>query len=315
MELHGERRWRRWWGVAAETTGPGRGASWWAIALTGLLVYLALAVAYGVVAPPFESPDEIGHFFTIKYIADYGRLPVPDKELSEQYLYGQESTQPPLYYLIGGLIVRLSGVNTEDVWSYLRVNPHSTCGSPYLAGNKAFLAHNPARERFPWTGSILALHILRLYSTILGLWSVLGVYAIARVCFPGARKLALLAGAATALNPQFLFVSAGVNNDNLLVALCTWSLVLLLRTLRRGLSVRGAVVLGALIGLASLTKLGGVLLLPLAGLAILFSAWNRYRTVRSSIAVGICGGARAPGRLRGPGGVRLVVWPQCLAVP
>ena len=48
--------------------------------------YLVLAVAYGVVAPPFESPDEVGHFFTVKYIADYGQLPVPAKELSERYV-------------------------------------------------------------------------------------------------------------------------------------------------------------------------------------------------------------------------------------
>ncbi len=244
------------------------------------LVYLLLALAYGTIAPPFESPDEVGHFFTVKYIADHGRLPIPEKALSEQYLYGQESTQPPLYYLLGAGLLRLSGIDTEDVWGYLRVNPHSTCGSPHLTGNKAFLAHDPARERFPWAGSILALHLLRLFSTFLGLATVLGVYAAARLCFPGHEILAALAAGATALNPQFLFVSAGVNNDNLLVALCTWSLVLLIRALRHGAGAGGTVAAGVLIGLAALTKLGGVLLLPLAALAILFSAWERYHSVR-----------------------------------
>jgi len=98
MEREGQRRWPQWWAMITRTTGPAHGVGWRALALSGALVYLALAVAYGVVAPPFESPDEIGHFFTIKYITDYGSLPVPEKELSEQYLYGQESTQPPLYY-------------------------------------------------------------------------------------------------------------------------------------------------------------------------------------------------------------------------
>jgi len=238
-------------------------------------VYAALAVAYGVIAPLFESPDEVGHFFAVKYIADYGGLPSPEKEPSTQYMYGQEGTQPPLYYLVGAAVLRLSGVYTEDVWGYLRVNPHTTCGSPHLAGNKGFLAHDPAREAFPWRASVLALHLLRLYSTALGVVTVLGVYAIARACFPTRRGIALMAAALTALNPQFLFVSAGVNNDNLLVPLSTWSLYLMLRTLRWGLKPVTSIFMGVLIGLAALTKVGGVLLLPLAGLSVLFSVWCR----------------------------------------
>ena len=246
-----------------------------------LALYLALALVYGVVAPPFESPDEVGHFFAIKYIADHGRLPVPEKELSEEYLYGQEGTQPPLYYLVGATVLRLSGVNTEDVWSYLRVNPHTTCGSPHLVGNKGFLAHDPAREAFPWRGSILALHILRLYSTALGLATVIGVYATARLCFPEQPLAAPLALALTAFNPQFLFVSAGVNNDNLVVPLCVWSLYLLLRAVRRGLTISISVLTGALIGLAALTKMAGLLLLPLAALAILLAA-SLHRPAKAS---------------------------------
>jgi hypothetical protein len=238
-----------------------------------LILYLVLGLAYGVMAPPFESPDEVGHFFAVKYVADYGQLPAPEKGLSEKYLYGQEGTQPPLYYLGGALILRLSGVNTEDVWDYLRVNPHTTCGSPHLVGNKGFLAHDPARETFPWRGSVLALHLLRLYSTALGLATVIGVYATARLCFPDRPMIAVTATALTALNPQFLFVSAGVNNDNLVVPLCVWSLYLMLRVIRHGPTPITSALSGLLIGSAALAKLGGLLLLPLACLAILLAAW------------------------------------------
>jgi hypothetical protein len=242
-----------------------------------LILYLALAVGYNFVAPPFESPDEVGHFFTVKYIADHGRLPVPEKTLSEQYLYGQEGTQPPLYYLGGAWILRISGVNTEDAWGYLRVNPHTTCGSPQLVGNKPFLAHDPARETFPWRDSILALHLLRFYSTALGLATVIGVYATARLCFPDRPMVAPLATALTALNPQFLFVSAGVNNDNLVVLLCVWSLYLVLHAIHHGLNPTTSVLTGLLIGLAALSKTAGLLLLPLACLAILLAVWLQRR--------------------------------------
>ena len=232
-------------------------------------VYLMLAITYGLIAPPFESPDEIGHFFTTKYIADFGRLPAPDVEPAEKYLYGQEGTQPPLYYLVGALIVRASGVSTESAAEYLQVNPHTTCGSPQLAGNKGFLAHDPVEEAFPWQRTILALHLLRLYSTLLGLATVLGVYAIAHLCFPEHPGAAAIASALTALNPQFLFVSAGINNDTMVVPLCTWALYWLLRCYLHGFSSGRSILVSACIGLAALSKLGGVLLVPLAGLMLI----------------------------------------------
>ncbi|NLF00679.1 MAG: hypothetical protein GX601_06840 [Anaerolineales bacterium] len=257
---------RRWL-----STREGRHLLW------GALIYLALALAYNVVALPFESPDEVGHFFAVKYIADHGRLPDPDRVSSQQYLYGQEGTQPPLYYLIGAALVRLSGIDTSDAQAYLRVNPHTTCGSPHLSGNKAFLAHDPAQERFPWRGALLALHLLRLYSTALGLLTALGVYGIGRLVFPDRHEAALLAAGATALNPQFVFVTAAINNDNLLVMLCTWALFFCLRTIRGRLTVWNSLLMGALTGLAALTKLGGALLLPMIGLAILTVVWTEWR--------------------------------------
>jgi len=245
-------------------------------------VYLVLAVAYGVVAPPLESPDEIGHFFATKYMADHGALPEPDKPWAQQYFYGQEGSQPPLYYWVGALILRLSGVHTGDAWNYKQVNPHTTCGSPLATGNKAFLAHDPS---FPWRDSTLAIHLLRLYSTALGLATVIGVAAIARLCFPGRLWVALLCVALTALNPQFLFVSAGVNNDNMVVALCTWGVYWILRASLHGFTPATTVLIGLLIGLAALSKLTGLLLAPLAGLAISFAAW-RQRRARPPLALG-----------------------------
>jgi len=240
-------------------------------------VYLVLATLYGIIAPPFESPDEVGHFFAIKYIADSGKLPAPEKGPAQEYLYGQEGTQPPLYYLVGALLLRASRVSTTDAAGYLRVNPHTSCGSPQLVGNKGFLAHDPEHEAFPWCGTILALHLLRLYSTALGLATVLGVYWIALLCFPKEPLVGVLAAALTALNPQFLFVSGGINNDNLVVPLCTWAFYWLLRSHFQGLSLVKSIFVGVFIGLASLSKLTGVLLVPVAALMLILQVWREHR--------------------------------------
>ena len=43
----------------------------------GLLVvaYLALAIAYGLVIPPFENLDEVEHFGVVRYVTDMAACP------------------------------------------------------------------------------------------------------------------------------------------------------------------------------------------------------------------------------------------------
>ena len=76
----------------------------------------------------------------------------------------------------------------------------------------------------------------------------------------------------TGLNPMFLFVSASANNDNMISVLATVILILLVRTVQEGVSSRRRVsLLGVLIGLACLSKLSGLALIPLGGLGLLIA--------------------------------------------
>ncbi|GEM_PF-1490867 len=63
-------------------------------------VFAGFAVAYTRITPVGASPDELSHLHYITGIADHLRLP-PAGEPERQ--------QPPLYYLLGALIARLTG--------------------------------------------------------------------------------------------------------------------------------------------------------------------------------------------------------------
>jgi 4-amino-4-deoxy-L-arabinose transferase-like glycosyltransferase len=234
-----------------------------------LVVFIALAWAYGLVMPPFENLDEVEHFAAIRYVADTGSLPVHDPALQEQYLYRQEASQPPLYYILMGGLTRLLGLSTDDANSYLLSNPFVACGPSDNPYNKHALYHNPSRDAFPWKGALLALHVLRALTPLLQLVTLVSVYAIARLILPQYPYVAPLAAALTAFNPQFLSVASGVNNDNLVTPLATLGLYLALLTRQRGLSPRRSLGLGFLAGLAGLSKLSGLLLLALIGLILL----------------------------------------------
>jgi hypothetical protein len=234
-------------------------------------LYLGLGLIYGLVVPPFENLDEIEHVGVVSYIANTGHLPVHGISEANVYHYRQEASQPPLYHLLSAGLVRVLGLPSQDLTTFWRFNPRVVCGADRinLYDNRAVFYHNPNQEEFPWQGVVLTVHVLRIWSTLLQAVTVIGTYALARLAFPQREIVGLLAMAAVAFNPQFLLVASGVNNDNLVAPLVTISLCLLLQIWRNGLSVRKAVGMGILTGLAGLSKLSGWALLGLAGLVTL----------------------------------------------
>jgi 4-amino-4-deoxy-L-arabinose transferase-like glycosyltransferase len=233
-----------------------------------LIAFLALGLAYGIVILPFEALDEAEHFGVVRYVADTGRLPVQGDASLAAYHVRQEASQPPLYYLVAGPLLRVSSISTANTADYLVPNPYVTCGTENIRADKAVLRHNPFAEAFPWSNTLLGLHLLRALSTVMQAFTVAGMYAIARRVFPAQPGVATLAAALTAFNPQFLIVASGVNNDNVATPVVTWAVYLTIVVAQEGISIRRAVSLGALIGLAAISKLTGLLLLALAVLAV-----------------------------------------------
>jgi hypothetical protein len=246
--------------------------------------FLALAVAVGLILPSFEAMDEPQHFNFARYLAEGRGLPDQRNfELAESYGFGQEGGQAPLYYLLSALILRGLDQDMGDV-PYLTVsNPLSTCGETELVHSKGLWMRRPRREMRPYHGAVLGVHVLRLFSTLLGGLTILGVYQTARAAFPRSSSLALMAAALVSFNPRFITHSATVTNDSLLAAVTAWGLYLTVEILRRGPSLRRSLALGVVVGLASLTKVGGFLLLPLVGLALVDRAWRRGTWVRAGL--------------------------------
>ncbi len=242
-----------------------------------LVAYLALAVTTGLVVPPFENLDEVEHFGVVRYVAESGHLPLHGDPAAEHYHYRQEASQPPLYYLLSAGLVRLLGLHADETaLAAYRLNPQVACGpqAANLYDNRAVLYHNPNQEAAPWSATLQMLHLLRLESTLLQAVTIVVTYAIARAALPERRRVQVLAAVVVALNPQFLLVASGVNNDNLVTPLAAVALYLLLRSWRAGLSLHRTLLLAFVAGLAGLSKLSGWFLLPLAAGVFLLAWWR-----------------------------------------
>ncbi len=92
-------------------------------------LYLALGVAYSLVVPPFETPDELFHHAFARHIAQGGGLPVQDARSSGPW--AQEGSQAPLYYLLVGGLTR--GIDQNDFDALTKPNPRANIGDPYGA--------------------------------------------------------------------------------------------------------------------------------------------------------------------------------------
>lgn len=240
--------------------------------LASLSLYLLLAVLFGLVNPLFEAPDEHWHYFTAQYIANTGRLPVVAAE-PDPWL-GQEAAQPPLYYLLGALLI--APIDTAGARDLVWPNPNAALGvgdAGALANRNAFV-HGPW-EAWPWQGYALAAHLLRLFSTLLGAGTLVFLYASARLIWPERPRRALLAVALVAFLPQYLFLHSTASNDPLIILLATAALYQLLRFWFRGGGPRALLLLSLTIGLAILGKTAGLLLLLFAAFFIWFVYWRR----------------------------------------
>lgn len=232
-----------------------------------LVIFVLLSGLYSMVTPVYEAPDEIGHFTYIKYLADHRTFPVFEPAGQDKWI--PEGRQLPLYYLLGALPVSL--VDTSDADQLWHFNPHAIVGTFRGVGNRNWVAHT-REEQFPYHGTVLAIHLVRLLSILMGAATVLITYFIAWEIFPGRKGLASGVALLVAFNPQFLFISGAVNNDNLATLLSSAALLAILTTLRKGASTPRLISLGIILGLAALTKLNLLGLLPLGLLALVIMA-------------------------------------------
>jgi len=241
-----------------------------------ILLFVLLGVLNSVITPLFEAPDELWHFAFVRYLALNKSLPVQPKEGTDIWL--RESGQPPLYYLATAPIV--AAFDTSDFPDFVRFNvahPAVTANSRSDAPN--IFIHTPY-EAFPYRGSVLVIHLLRLFTLVWGVGAVIGVYLVARELMPDSQWLPLAAVGLTAFNPHFIYISSVVNNDAAVACLATLTLWLCLRLLKNPASRKCQIGLGAVLGLALLSKLSALALLGVVGLALVM-IWRRDRNIRA----------------------------------
>jgi 4-amino-4-deoxy-L-arabinose transferase-like glycosyltransferase len=230
-----------------------------------VLGYALLATLYSIVTPAWEAPDETEHFSYVAYLVQHQQLPV-------QHL-GQlgEAHQPPLYYLLAAGASAFA--DWHDVAGAYQPNPQFIWAG--RGGREINVALHYSDESPPYRGQALALHLARLVSVLMGAATVALTIGIGRLIFPKRAGIALLAGTLVALNPQFLFISGSVNNDNLLTLAATGAWWQTLRAWKEPTAWRAWFYSSVWVAAAMLAKSSGFMIACCAWGALAACAWRR----------------------------------------
>lgn len=239
---------------------------WLAVAL---LCQLGLSLGYAWTTPAFEGPDENDHAYYASHLAHRRSLPIVLR--SAKAIGGSPWDEaslghhPPLYYTLLAITMHAAGApDTIPSWKNAadgdRPTHHWRHGYDEVA---------------PVSAEITLLRLLRGWSVLCGLASVLLTHRLGRLLVPTQPGVADAAALLLACLPQWSFMHGVLDNGNLASTLGLATLVLLAGCAVQGRVTRArAAALGVTIGLALITKLTCLFLLPVAGTAWLWLLWR-----------------------------------------
>jgi 4-amino-4-deoxy-L-arabinose transferase-like glycosyltransferase len=257
------------------------------------VIALLHGLAWTVLTPAYQTPDEPAHFAYVQQLAETGHLPPREHHAdysSEEYasfaalntlsIIGRPLRRPPN--------TRSSADRAMVALDRARSLSRKDGGGVSSASSQPplFYALGVIPYELGHGATIVTrLWLVRLVSLLCFVGTAVAAAAFVREVVPGRSWAPTLAGLLIALQPMLAFASTGVNPDSLLFFLATVTLLLIARCLRRGVTRRRAVVFGLVIGAGVVTKFTYAALLPAAVLAVAIALVREARDARRRPAV------------------------------
>jgi 4-amino-4-deoxy-L-arabinose transferase-like glycosyltransferase len=237
------------------------------------------AVAWSLITPPFQVPDEQAHFAYVEQLARGHSLPSSG---SQEYALdevqalvslevGRVSFQPQHGTIASRALQRRLEVQLERA----KARTPGATGAAGTAATQPPLYY--ALEAIPYelgsSGNVLdQLALMRLLSAAMAGLTALFTFLFLREVLPSTPGAWTVGGLGVAFMPGLAFICGAVNPEAMLCAVAAAIFYCLARAFRRGLTQRLALALGALIAVGFLTKLNFLGLAPAAAVGLVVLA-------------------------------------------
>jgi hypothetical protein len=256
-------------------------------AATWLLAIAAVNFAcWALITPPFQAPDEVDHYAYTQSLVERGEGPavsavVPLNRWSESESLALEAT---------AFLTDHEVADTSMPWTslaerrfralYAQQHPAADDGGGYSTsaahGPLYYLALSPAYLLAERDSTFSQLTLMRFTSALLGALAALFAFLLARELAPRRPWLGVLAALLVCYEPMYGFISGAVNNDVGVNAAAAAVAYLLVRLLRRGMTVPFGFATGAVLVATPLVKETGLSLYPVAALVLIAALVLRH---------------------------------------
>ena len=234
---------------------------------------------WALITPPFQAPDEVDHFAYVQSLVERGEGPSASGAVPLERWSNAESLALEATAFLSDHEVADTGLPWTSLAQaryrelYAAEHPPANNGGGYstsaVHGPLYYLALSPAYLLAQHDSTFSQLTLMRLSSALLGALVALFAFLLARELAPGRPWLGVLAALLVAYEPMYGFISGAVNNDVGVNTAAAAVAFLLVRLLRRGMSVPWGLLTGVALVALPLTKETGLSLYPVAGLALI----------------------------------------------
>lgn len=252
-----------------------------------------LGLAWALIVPPFQGPDENDHFAYVQHVAETGSAQSP----TEYSGAGSHSTEVREALDTLGLRAAMGNAGARPIWGEADLRRWAAFERELSPSARADgeganpLAKNPPLYYAVVAAAYRAAPDQSLFGRLLAgrLVGVLLLVATVVLTWVAASELTqrtwarTLATGVVVLQPQLAFMAGVVNADILLVAIWTAFVALTLRALQRGPTTSRIIGLFALAASAPLTHGRGLALLPALAVVLGLVLWRHRPPVRSAL--------------------------------
>jgi hypothetical protein len=256
------------------------------IAVAVALVAVLNAAAWALIIPVWQGPDEPDHFAYLQTLAEQGELPERQSGGAGAFSSGSvvalDATRTYSVVGLGDTRPPWLEADEQHYREQEAENPgREDDGGGYLVSTSA---HQPGYYALTLPAYLLTdsqstfseLTATRLVSALLAGLTALCAFLTVRELAPRQLWLAAAAGLLAAFQPMVAFMFGVLNNDAGVNAGAAVVVFLLVRGLRRGLTVPLGVALGATLALLTALKGTGAALYPAAAVALIGMVWRRH---------------------------------------
>ncbi len=267
--------------LALAALGRSRRLAAWMFAIAAIN-----ACCWALITPVFQAPDEVDHFAYVQSLVERGEGPSHDpasplQRWSSAEMRALKDTGFLTDHQVGDSRPPwLASQQRRYEAEVAELHPPADNGGGYTTsavhGPLYYLALSPAYLATRGGSVFSQLTLMRFSSALIGALVVLFTFLLARELAPHRPWLAVLAALLVAYEPMFGFISGAVNNDVGVNAGAAALALLLIRLLRRGITIPSGALTGAVLVALPIIKGTGLSLYPVAALALVAVLWRHH---------------------------------------